>query len=226
VTIKELSLAMGRMKRTGVGTVVFEQGGFVLDGGKRFKDGTIDVESVPPLIMQTPFPEDWTFVVVIPNIKKGLAMNEEKNAFKRVSTMPSDVVGNICWLTMMKLLPSLVDYDIVNFGSALTQIQKVVGNFFADVQGGTYASLLSKKIIDFMDDNGAYGVGQSSWGPAVYGLVEDKIQAANLKSEVNSFLKDIGEGRVFIAKANNQGAIIKLLGNKLSECMVYGINLN
>lgn len=209
VTIKELSLAMGRMKRTGVGTVVFEQGGFVLDGGKRFKDGTIDVESVPPLIMQTPFPEDWTFVVVIPNIKKGLAMNEEKNAFKRVSTMPSDVVGNICWLTMMKLLPSLVDYDIVNFGSALTQIQKVVGNFFADVQGGTYASLLSKKIIDFMDDNGAYGVGQSSWGPAVYGLVEDKIQAANLKSEVNSFLKDIGEGRVFIAKANNQGAIIK-----------------
>ena len=209
VTIKELSLAMGRMKRTGVGTVVFEQGGFVLDGGKRFKDGTIDVESVPPLIMQTPFPEDWTFVVVIPNIKKGLAMNEEKNAFKRISTMPSDVVGNICWLTMMKLLPSLVDYDIVNFGSALTQIQKVVGNFFADVQGGTYASLLSKKIIDFMDDNGAYGVGQSSWGPAVYGLVEDKIQAANLKSEVNSFLKDIGEGRVFIAKANNQGAIIK-----------------
>jgi beta-ribofuranosylaminobenzene 5'-phosphate synthase len=208
-TVKELSLAMGRMKRTGVGTVVFEQGGFVLDGGKRFKDGTIDVESVPPLIMQTPFPEDWTFVVVIPNIKKGLAMNEEKNAFKRVSTMPSDVVGNICWLTMMKLLPSLVDYDIVNFGSALTQIQKVVGNFFADVQGGTYASLLSKKIIDFMDDNGAYGVGQSSWGPAVYGLVEDKIQAANLKSEVNSFLKDIGEGRVFIAKANNQGAIIK-----------------
>ena len=123
--------------------------------------------------------------------------------------MPSDVVGNICWLTMMKLLPSLVDYDIVNFGSALTQIQKIVGNFFADVQGGTYASLLSKKIIDFMDDNGAYGVGQSSWGPAVYGLVEDKIQAANLKSEVNSFLKDIGEGRVFIAKANNQGAIIK-----------------
>ena len=209
VTIKELSLAMGRMKRTGVGTVVFEQGGFVLDGGKRFKDGTIDVESVPPLIMQTPFPEDWTFVVVIPNIKKGPAMNEEKNAFKRVSTMPSDVVGNICWLTMMKLLPSLVDYDIVNFGSALTQIQKIVGNFFADVQGGTYASLLSKKIIDFMDDNGAYGVGQSSWGPAVYGLVEDKIQAANLKSEVNSFLKDIGEGRVFIAKANNQGAIIK-----------------
>ena len=209
VTIKELSLAMGRMKRTGVGTVVFEQGGFVLDGGKRFKDGTIDVESVPPLIMQTPFPEDWTFVVVIPNIKKGLAMNEEKNAFKRVSTMPSDVVGNICWLTMMKLLPSLVDYDIVNFGSALTQIQKIVGNFFADVQGGTYASLLSKKIIDFMDDNGAYGVGQSSWGPAVYGLVEDKIQAANLKSEVNSFLKENGEGRVFIAKANNQGAIIK-----------------
>ena len=208
-TIKELSLAMGRMKRTGVGTVVFEKGGFVLDGGKRFNNGNIDLESVPPLIIQTPFPKNWKFVVAIPNIKKGLALVEEKNAFKRMSIMPADIVGKICWLTMMKLLPSLVDCDIVNFGSALTQIQKVVGNFFADVQGGTYASLLSKKIIDLMDDNGAYGVGQSSWGPAVYGLVEEKIQAVNLKSDVNSFLKDNGEGRVFIAKANNQGAIIK-----------------
>ena len=209
VTIKELSLVMRRMKRTGVGTVVFEKGGFVLDGGKRYKDGTIDHESVPPLIFQAPFPEDWRFVVSIPNIKKGLAMSAEKNAFKSISIMSSDVVGKICWLTMMKLLPSLLDCDIVNFGDALTQIQRVVGNYFADIQGGTFSSLVSKKIIDFMSDNGASGVGQSSWGPAIYGLVKDKLQAATLQSNVESFLQDNGGGRVFIAKANNQGAIIK-----------------
>lgn len=209
ITIKELSLTMGRMKRTGVGTVVFEKGGFVIDGGKKFKDGAVVLESLPPLILQTPFPEDWKFVVAIPNIKKGLAMTEEKDAFKNIKTMPSDVVGKICWLTMMKLLPSLIDCDIVNFGDALTKIQIVVGNFFADVQGGTFSSFVSKKIIDFMSDSGAYGVGQSSWGPAVYGLVKDEIQAKNLESAVNFFLQDNGGGRVFVAKANNQGAIIK-----------------
>ncbi|MEJ2272725.1 MAG: hypothetical protein P8X91_09700 [Candidatus Bathyarchaeota archaeon] len=136
-------------------------------------------------------------------------MAEEKNAFRSMPIMPPEIVGKICWLTMMKLLPSLIDYDIVNFGNGITEIQRVVGNFFADVQGGTFASSLSKEIIDLMSYNGAYGVGQSSWGPAVYGLAKDKIQATDLQSDVKFYLKDNGGGQVFVANANNQGAIIK-----------------
>ena len=64
-------------------------------------------------------------------------------------------------------------------------------------------------FVSLFGDNGAYGVGQSSWGPAIYGLVEGKKQANNLESAVKSFLQDNGGGRVFIAGANNQGAIIK-----------------
>jgi beta-ribofuranosylaminobenzene 5'-phosphate synthase len=41
VPIPELSLSMERIKRTSVGTAVFEQGGFVVDGGKKMKNKVI-----------------------------------------------------------------------------------------------------------------------------------------------------------------------------------------
>ena len=206
---QELSLAMGRMKRTGVGTAVFYQGGFVVDGGKKMKGDVIVPESFPPLIFRQPFPEDWKFVVAVPNIKKGLAKTEEKNAFGRLPPMPAEDVGKICRLTMMKLLPALLDRDIESFGDALTQIQIVIGEYFAGVQGGTFSSSTATEAIDFMKKRGAYGVGQSSWGPAVYGLVQGETQAKKLRDEVESFLQDRDGGQVFVANANNRGAIIK-----------------
>ncbi len=200
---------MGRMKRTRVGTAVFEQGGFVVDGGKRLKDNVVIPESVPPLIFHQPFPEDWKFVIAVPDVKRGFSKTEEKNAFGKVPPMPTKVVSYICWLTMMKLLPSLVDRDIENFGAALTRIQVVVGDFFAGVQGGTFSSSSASRVIQFMNENGAHGVGQSSWGPAVYGLVQGETAANNLQSDVEIFLQANGGGYVFVANANNQGATVK-----------------
>jgi beta-ribofuranosylaminobenzene 5'-phosphate synthase len=106
--------------------------------------------------------------------------------------MPTEVVGKICRLIMMQLLPSLIDRDIHNFGDALTKIQVTVGKYFADVQGGIFSSSIAASGINFMKDNGACGVGQSSWGPTVYGLVEGKKQARNLQSELENFLRKDG----------------------------------
>jgi beta-ribofuranosylaminobenzene 5'-phosphate synthase len=208
-SIQELSLAMGRMKRTGVGTAVFDMGGFVVDGGKRMKGSVMVPESFPPLIFCHPFPEEWKFVVAVPDVKRGLAKTEEKNAFDQVPPMPAEVVGRLCRLTMMKLLPALVDRDIGSFGDALTQIQVVIGGYFAGVQGGTFSSSAATETIDYMKKCGAYGVGQSSWGPAVYGLAQGEGEAKTLRAEVEAFLQDRDGGQVFVANANNRGATIK-----------------
>jgi len=207
--LAKLFQVTGRMKRTGVGTAVFEQGGFVVDGGKRMNGGVVVAESFPPLIFRQPFPEDWKFVVAIPDVKKGLAKTEEKNAFGRLPPMTSELVGKICRLIMMKLLPALIERDIESFGDALTKIQVVVGDYFAGVQGGPFSSLAATAGIDFMKACGAYGVGQSSWGPAVYGLVQGETKAKRILSELESFLQNNDGGQVFIANANNRGATIK-----------------
>jgi beta-ribofuranosylaminobenzene 5'-phosphate synthase len=204
----ELAVAMGRCQRTSVGTTIFEQGGFVVDGGKPLKNGAA-APTFPPLIFRQPFPEDWRFVVAVPDADKGLANDEEKTAFKRLPPMPPETVGKVCRLTMMKLLPALAEHDISSFGEALTNIQNTVGDYFAQVQGGRYASAATAETIQFMQNLGAYGVGQSSWGPACYGLFPEEA-AEQAKLKVQAFLNGGVGGKVFTAKANNKGAYIKL----------------
>jgi beta-ribofuranosylaminobenzene 5'-phosphate synthase len=201
-SIQELAKIMGRGQRTSVGTTIFEQGGFVVDGGKS-KNG------FPTTILRQPFPHDWVFVVAVPNVKKGLAKNEETAAFKALAPMTAEEAGRTCRLTMMKLLPSLVERDIKNFGEALTQIQTVIGNYFAKVQGGTYSSRTATDGIALMQKLGAYGAGQSSWGPAFYGLTQ-KDEAKEIRLKVQVFLRKGVGGQVFTAKANNRGAYIKV----------------
>jgi beta-ribofuranosylaminobenzene 5'-phosphate synthase len=203
-SVQELAKTMGRGQRTSVGTTIFEQGGFVVDGGK-----SINKNCFPATILRQQFPHDWVFVVAIPNVKKGLAKNEENAAFRALAPMTAEDAGKMCRLTMMKLLPSLVERDIKSFGEALTQIQKVIGEYFAKVQGGTYSSLAATDGIALMQKLGAYGAGQSSWGPAFYGLTQ-KDEAKEIKSKVQAFLNKSVGGQVFVAKANNRGAYIKV----------------
>ncbi len=60
-----------------------------------------------------------------------------------------------------------------------------------------------------MKKQGAFGVGQSSWGPALYGLVEEK-DAKLICVKINAFLEKNVGGKVFVAKPNNKGATIKI----------------
>ena len=199
-----LADTMGRGQRTSVGTTIFEQGGFVVDGGK-----CTSKKAFPATIVRQPFPKDWVFVVAVPNVKKGLAKKEEAAAFKSLAPMTAEEAGRMCRLTMMKLLPSLMERDIEGFGEALTEIQTVIGDYFAKVQGGTYSSKAAAEGIAFLQKLGAYGAGQSSWGPAFYGLTL-KEEAKEIKSKVQAFLDDGVGGKVFVAKANNRGAFVKV----------------
>jgi beta-RFAP synthase len=213
-SIRDLALSMGRGKISGVGTAVFEHGGFVVEGGLKTQENKplLPVpENFPPVIFHQPFPNDWFFVVAIPDVKRGFTDEEEIPAFRRLPPMPVQDVGKICRLIMMKLLPSLIERDIENFGNALTQIQNVVGEVFSEVQGGKYSSPIAEKCIEHMLKLEAYAVGQSSWGPTFYGLVQGRRQAQKLRSQVQAFLEREVGGKVFYAKANNRGAYIKLI---------------
>jgi beta-ribofuranosylaminobenzene 5'-phosphate synthase len=203
-SVQELAEAMGRGRRTSVGTTIFEQGGFVVDGGKITGE-----KRVPATIFRQSFPPDWRFVVAVPDVNKGLAKSEETAAFEALRPMKAEDAGKICRLVMMKLLPSLVERDIKSFGEALTQIQIVIGDYFADVQGGTYSSQTATEGIALLQKLGAYGAGQSSWGPAFYGLTQ-KEKAKEIENNVKAFLKKSVGGHVFVAKANNRGAYIKI----------------
>lgn len=203
-TVPQLALAMGRAKRTGVGTAIFEKGGFVVDGGKK-----TDGSGFPPLIYRQPFPEEWRFIIAVPNVKKGLSSSEEASAFGKLTPMQDSEVAKICRLTMLKLLPALAEKDIESFGEALTCIQIVTGNYFAHVQGGTYSNVEVAETLEFLRGLGVYGFGQSSWGPAVYGIVKQEQAQPALKKLKTYLAQGVG-GDSFVAKGNNRGATVKI----------------
>lgn len=205
VSTPQLALAMGRAQRTGVGTAIFQKGGFIVDGGKKTQQNA----AFPPLIYRQPFPQTWRFVVAIPNVQKGLSNSEETVAFKKLPPMQADAVAKICRLTMLKLLPALAERDIESFGEALTSIQILTGEYFAHIQGGTYSDPEVADTLEYIKSIGAYGFGQSSWGPAVYGVVKQEDAKVALKKVKAYLAKGVG-GEVFIAKGNNKGATIKL----------------
>ena len=205
VSIAELTLAMGRARRTSVGTTIFQQGGFVVDGGKNLENN-----SFPPLLYRQPFPDQWRFVVAVPNLKEGLSNSEENSAFQKLPKQSSKDAAEICHLIMLKLLPALAEKDIKSFGDALTKIQVLTGGFFAQAQGGNFSCPAAAECVEFMKNAGAYGVGQSSWGPALYAVVEQE-QAKPVLKKVKAYLDGSVGGEVFVAKANNHGSTIKVI---------------
>jgi len=197
----ELACVTGRGRRSAIGTWTFAGGGLVVEGGHR-----PDTAGVAPLLARVPFPPSWRCVLAVPNPARGMSGDEEAAAFAGLPPPPGSDVERVAYLVLMGLLPALVDDDIVSFGSALTTIQTITGRWFAAAQGGTFASGLSEDLVRRMAQWGAAGVGQSSWGPAVYGIVGTDVHAARLADDVRGFLDRCGGGEVYVGPLRAEGA--------------------
>lgn len=201
-TTREIASMMGRGRRSGAGIALFDDGGLVIDGGKK-TDGN---DELPPLLFRRMIPENWFFVLAIPGSGMGMSGEREVEAFRDLPGPTPEVSGAICRETLMRLLPALEEEDLGAFGEAVTSIQRMVGDCFSPAQSGRFASPLSGRIIRSMKELGAAGVGQSSWGPAVYGIVEGIGVAKVLAAEIARLFKDHEDLEVTVSAAARKGA--------------------
>jgi beta-ribofuranosylaminobenzene 5'-phosphate synthase len=203
---RELSIIMERGKRSGIGIASFQRGGFIMDAGRKrvCLDG---LDTPPKILFRYDFPTDWYFIVVIPETEKGIFGEKENNLMSRLK--PSKKISEeICRLTQIKLLPALIEKDIEEFGAALTEIDLRNGMFFEEAQGGIYRGKCAKKLMEFLLSSGAYGVGQSSWGPTIYGLVDDRNAQDVAQKMQDFFVRQNLGGKVFVSRCSNKGGEI------------------
>ncbi|MCS7139363.1 MAG: GHMP kinase [Candidatus Nezhaarchaeota archaeon] len=195
-----VSKALGLGKQSGIGTYVFERGGFILDGGiGRGRD------CFPPLLLRLNVPEWWSFIVIVP-VGRGLSERTEMKAFASLKSSTNEwkLVGKAASIALCKLIPALVEDNVSDFGKALIELQETVGMMFSKVQGGIY-NPVSAKVIEVLKGVGVEGYGQSSWGPAVYAVTSDE-KAEVAVSKIRKRLKM--RAKIFIVKADNHGANI------------------
>jgi beta-ribofuranosylaminobenzene 5'-phosphate synthase len=179
--VAALARAVDRGHRSGVGTWTFAHGGFVLEGGR-----SDAADRVAPLLARLPVPETWRCVVAVPRGKPGLAGEEEAAAFARLPPPSARDVERVAHLVLMQLLPALAEADLAGFGAALGEVQQITGGWFAPAQGGVFAPGETRELVERLRAWGAAGVGQSSWGPAVYGIVGDAAAASALAERVRT----------------------------------------
>jgi beta-RFAP synthase len=121
----------------------------------------------------------------------------------------AETVASISRIVLMQMIPNIIEEDIELFGDAMTKMDTMFGDYWQKIQGGTYTHPRIEECVNYLLEKGAYGAGQSSWGPALYGLAEGEPQAKKLLEKVNRFLnEDENSGFAFITKADNHGARI------------------
>lgn len=186
-----------RGQRSGIGLGAFETGGFILDGGKGASGDP------PPIIVRLAFPEPWRILLIRDPSTTGLHGERESGAFRALPPWSAETTARLCHDLLLRTLPALAEADAQNFGRGIAALQRVNGDHFASAQGGRYASPRVAAVLDWLDERGVPGVGQSSWGPTGFGIIADEALALQLADEAGSRWRDL---RFDVLRGRNQGA--------------------
>ncbi len=197
-----LAQALDRGRRSGVGIGAFERGGVLLDGGKG-RDSR-----PPPVICRMAFPADWRIILLLDSGHHGLHGADELAAFAALPPFPDEQAAQLCRVVLLGALPALAEADIVAFGAAVSELQRVTGDHFAPAQGGRFASPRVAAALAWLEQAGVPGLGQSSWGPTGFALVESEGAARRLLDGLGA--SRAAEGlEVRLCQGRNSGATVE-----------------
>jgi beta-ribofuranosylaminobenzene 5'-phosphate synthase len=192
-----------RGARSGAGIGLFATGGFVVDAGRGASTG------VAPIVARLAFPEEWRIILVVDPMQQGASGAAEDEAFAALPEFSAAHAAEICRCVLMQILPALIERDLGSFGCGISSVQAVVGDHFAQVQGGSrFKSAAVEAVLAKLAHAGATGIGQTSWGPTGFAFAVDTataermvLQAAASAAEMHLDLKICG--------GLNRGAIIE-----------------
>lgn len=192
---------LGRGGRSGIGLALFQHGGFVLDGGIGEAGGP------PPMLSRVAVPETWRVLLIRDTTQTGLSGSDEVTAFAALPPLDDAYSAEICRLVLMQVLPALVEDDLPRFGTAISRIQIIMGEYFGPVQGGGFTSRRLAAALLLLSNAGATAVGQSSWGPAGFAFVNSQTTAERLIDLLRQSTKSEGLD-LTICRPRNCGATI------------------
>lgn len=217
----DLIALSGRGGTSGIGTRAFFMGGLLVDAGHRFGPGRKKESFAPsasssgagaaPLVGRYDIPKDWHFILAIPDGFAEIRGQLEYDLFQRFCPVPQSEVLALSHILLMKLIPSLIEEDLEQFGEAINEFQKVG---FKKCE----LSLQPPVILDIMNamrDAGAAGAGMSSFGPVVYGVCDSKVN--EIRSAAQKIMNRGTGGRTLCTKGRNSGVEVIKNGHKMQS---------
>jgi len=182
---REHAPVLGRGGRSGVGVATFETGGFVVDAGHPTARFTTSEPArgeweTPPVVARHALPDDWRFLLVVPDADAGRNGDAEAESMRSVvERADGGVADAVAGALTRTLLPAAATDDRQRFADGVRELGRRNGAWYADEQGGVFRPPVGELVDALSRSDAVGGVGQSSWGPAVYALTDtDHVDAA------------------------------------------------
>ncbi len=214
-SIREYAPPLNRGGRSGIGVAAFESGGFIVDAGhptERFTTAPPEPGEwdVPVVTARHEIPNDWRFLLVLPDVLAGRSGDGEDESMRSVvENADPSVADSLSNLLARRLLPAIAEGRLEAFGDAVGEFGRLNGAWYADEQGGVYRPPAGRLINELSESPAVRGVGQSSWGPAVYGVTDVSL-ADEARAVATDALDSVGvEGQVCMVEPRNDGARIE-----------------
>jgi beta-RFAP synthase len=199
LSVRDIASVMDRGLRSGIGIGVFEQGGLVVDGGRG--EQTI----IPPVLARFDMPSAWRFILVFDKRGQGLHGQQELQAFKKLPPFPQTKAEHLCYRLLMRALPALAENNIAQFGEVISQLQQAVGEHFSEAQGGVFTSPEVSQAMRWLQEQGATAIGQTSWGPTGFCLIEGSELANSITAQAQQTFAHFEHLSFITASARNSG---------------------
>jgi len=199
LTIKDVALHTQRGARSGIGLGTFAQGRVIVDGGNSGRG------NVPPVIAHADFPEAWRIILIRDSSHTGVHGEAETEAFKALPPFPADIAAHLCRRVLMQALPALAEHDLSSFGAAIRELQERTGDYFAPAQSGRYASAKVGAVLQWLHERQVSCLGQSSWGPTGFAIVESEVQAQEFMQVLKQQFSNLD---FLLCRGRNAGGIV------------------
>ncbi len=198
VTLQRLAQISGRGKRSAIGLHGFLFGGLILDrghvsqscntsGGDR-SDST-DRHRRSIATEHVAFPKSWQIVLIIPNQSQPIYGQTELELIQAASRSPNRERERMLALAQ-QCLASARAIDFLGYVGALELYTQLAASLFQEVQGGTFRGHSIELAVQLARRSGLRAVGQSSWGPVVFGFAEDQRSATECADRITRDLPD------------------------------------
>ncbi len=204
-TLHDAAVKFGRGRRSAIGIHGYIDGGLVVDAGK------LPGESIGTKIMTLPPPP--LALLVTPPLPPGPHGETEETAIARDVSILPETSRELLDMLVRDIAPNAIAGKTPEFGLMLARFNRLVGQSFAAVQGGPYASPLLESIVRFLADRGI-GASQSSWGPTLYVPVDHQTEAEAIRADLMANFS-LPARSFIITSPNRRGALVEpILGRQ------------
>ena len=154
-----------RGKRSAVGIHGYFNGGLIFEGATSHSKST----PINPMIERSTIRDSWCVALFRNRIAENCVSGQlEQTHFDNLKPASQASQAKLREIATMRLLPAAREAHFDRFAEAVEAYNHASGMLFSDVQGGAYNGPAITGLVDWLKQNQATGVGQSSWGPTVF----------------------------------------------------------